>query len=205
MALPQAAARRSPASRRHGWPLSSTLSTKVFFVVASVKDLDTQTMTEYRATRLTVSMVRRGSRVKRNIERQDHKIIIVTTLQKLNNLRRSERDLPIYQKQVVFIFDECHRSQFASTSENPKEMASYSPIWALLAPLIYRKCDWHRFTQSAFGRELHSYVITDAIRDEKVLKFKVTYNDVRPKFRDSGDGARLTKLSAAENNSKTVG
>jgi type I restriction enzyme R subunit len=48
-------------------------------------------------------------------------------------------------------------------------------------------------------RELHSYVITDAIRDEKVLKFKVDYNDVRPKFKKFESEKDEKKLTAAEN------
>src|SRR5690606_1338300 len=55
-------------------------------------------------------------------------------------------------------------------------------------------------TASVFGRELHSYVITDAIRDEKVLKFKVDYNDVRPKFKSIETAQDEQKLNAAENN-----
>src|SRR5699024_12389766 len=54
-------------------------------------------------------------------------------------------------------------------------------------------------TASVFGRELHSYVITDAIRDEKVLKFKVDYNDVRPQFKSLEQEQNLEKLSALEN------
>ncbi|MEF3978449.1 hypothetical protein U9063_24955, partial [Escherichia coli] len=54
-------------------------------------------------------------------------------------------------------------------------------------------------TASVFGRELHSYVITDAIRDEKVLKFKVDYNDVRPQFKSLETETDEKKLSAAEN------
>lgn len=54
-------------------------------------------------------------------------------------------------------------------------------------------------TASVFGRELHSYVITDAIRDEKVLKFKVDYNDVRPKFKEIETEQDEKKLTAAEN------
>jgi len=53
-------------------------------------------------------------------------------------------------------------------------------------------------TASVFGRELHSYVITDAIRDEKVLKFKVDYNDVRPQFKNIETEQDEKKLSAAE-------
>src|SRR5690606_22978306 len=54
-------------------------------------------------------------------------------------------------------------------------------------------------TASVFGRELHAYVITDAIRDEKVLKFKVDYNNVRPRFKTIETETDLRKLSAAEN------
>jgi type I restriction enzyme R subunit len=55
--------------------------------------------------------------LKRNIEKDDNKII-VTTIQKLNNLMKTEGDLAIYQKQVVFIFDEAHRSQFGEAQKN---------------------------------------------------------------------------------------
>lgn len=55
--------------------------------------------------------------LKRNIEKDDNKII-VTTIQKLNNLMKSEDNLPIYQKQVVFIFDEAHRSQFGEAQKS---------------------------------------------------------------------------------------
>ena len=47
-----------------------------------------------------------------------------TTIQKLNNLMKSEGDLPIYGKQVVFIFDECHRSQFGEAQKNVREVLS---------------------------------------------------------------------------------
>lgn len=173
---------------------------KVFFVVDR-KDLDTQTMTEYQKySPDSVNGSESTAELKRNIERQDHKII-VTTLQKLNNLMRSERDLPIYQKQVVFIFDECHRSQFGEAQKNLKrKFKKYYQFGFTGTPIFTENAIGTDTTQSVFGRELHSYVITDAIRDEKVLKFKVTYNDVRPKFRDLEMELDLTKLSAAENN-----
>ena len=84
---------------------------KVFFVVDR-KDLDYQTMKEYqRFSPDSVNGSESTAGLKRNIEKDDNRII-VTTIQKLNNLMKSEDNLPIYQKQVVFIFDECHRSQF---------------------------------------------------------------------------------------------
>ena len=58
--------------------------------------------------------------LKRNIDKDDNKII-VTTIQKLNNLMKSEDKLPIYDKQVVFIFDECHRSQFGEAQKKSNE------------------------------------------------------------------------------------
>lgn len=82
---------------------------KVFFVVDR-KDLDYQTMKEYqRFSPDSVNGSESTAGLKRNIDKDDNKII-VTTIQKLNNLMKSEENLPIYQKQVVFIFDEAHRS-----------------------------------------------------------------------------------------------
>ena len=84
---------------------------KVFFVVDR-KDLDYQTMKEYqRLSPESVNGSESTAGLKRNLEKDDNKII-VTTIQKLNNLMKGEADLPVYQQQVVFIFDECHRSQF---------------------------------------------------------------------------------------------
>ncbi|MDQ7068360.1 MAG: DEAD/DEAH box helicase family protein [Sulfurimonas sp.] len=84
---------------------------KVFFVVDR-KDLDFQTMKEYqRFSPDSVNGSESTAGLKRNIDKDDNKII-VTTIQKLNNLMKSENALSIYSKQVVFIFDEAHRSQF---------------------------------------------------------------------------------------------
>ena len=90
---------------------------KVFFVVDR-KDLDFQTMKEYqRFSPDSVNGSESTAGLKRNIEKDDNKII-VTTIQKLNNLIKSETELPIYNKQVVFIFDEAHRSQFGEAQKN---------------------------------------------------------------------------------------
>ena len=90
---------------------------KVFFVVDR-KDLDYQTMKEYqRFSQDSVNGSDSTAGLKRNLEKDDNKIV-VTTIQKLNNLMKSEGDLPIYRKQVVFIFDECHRSQFGEAQKN---------------------------------------------------------------------------------------
>jgi len=93
---------------------------KVFFVVDR-KDLDYQTIKEYqRFSPDSVNGSENTAGLKRNIEKDDNKII-VTTIQKLNNLIKSETDLPIYKKQVVFIFDEAHRSQFGEAQKNIKK------------------------------------------------------------------------------------
>lgn len=172
---------------------------KVFFVVDR-KDLDYQTMKEYqRFSPDSVNGSENTVGLKRNIEKDDNKII-VTTIQKLNNLMKSESDLPIYQKQVVFIFDEAHRSQFGEAQKNlKKKFKKYYQFGFTGTPIFTQNALGSETTQSVFGTELHSYVITDAIRDEKVLKFKVDYNDVRPHFKKIESEQDEQKLSAAEN------
>jgi type I restriction enzyme R subunit len=171
----------------------------VFFVVDR-KDLDYQTMKEYqRFSPDSVNGSDSTAGLKRNLAKDDHKII-VTTIQKLNNLMRGEGCLPIYNKQVVFIFDECHRSQFGEAQKNlKKKFKRYYQFGFTGTPIFPQNALGADTTASVFGRELHSYVITDAIRDEKVLKFKVDYHDVRPQFKAIEAEQDLDKLSAAEN------
>ena len=174
---------------------------KVFFVVDR-KDLDYQTMKEYqRFSPDSVNGSESTAGLKRNIDKDDNKII-VTTIQKLNNLMKSENDLPIYQKQVVFIFDEAHRSQFGEAQKLlKKKFKKYYQFGFTGTPIFPENALGSDTTASVFGRELHSYVITDAIRDEKVLKFKVDYNNVRPRFKGIETERDEKKLSAAENKS----
>lgn len=172
---------------------------KVFFVVDR-KDLDFQTIKEYqRFSPDSVNGSDSTAGLKRNIEKEDNKII-VTTIQKLNNLIKSEPELPIYHKQVVFIFDEAHRSQFGEAQKNiNKKFKKFYQFGFTGTPIFPENAMGSETTASVFGRELHAYVITDAIRDEKVLKFKVDYNDVRPKFKTIEQEQDEMKLSAAEN------
>ena len=172
---------------------------KVFFVVDR-KDLDYQTMKEYqRFSPDSVNGSESTAGLKQNIAKDDNKII-VTTIQKLNNLMKSEDNLDIYQKQVVFIFDEAHRSQFGEAQKNlKKKFKKYYQFGFTGTPIFPENALGAETTASVFGRELHSYVITDAIRDEKVLKFKVDYNNVRPRFKGIETEQDLEKLSAAEN------
>ncbi|EPB9584009.1 HsdR family type I site-specific deoxyribonuclease, partial [Escherichia coli] len=172
---------------------------KVFFVVDR-KDLDYQTMKEYqRFSPDSVNGSENTAGLKRNLDKDDNKII-VTTIQKLNNLMKAESDLPVYNQQVVFIFDECHRSQFGEAQKNlKKKFKRYYQFGFTGTPIFPENALGSETTASVFGRELHSYVITDAIRDEKVLKFKVDYNDVRPQFKSLETETDEKKLSAAEN------
>ncbi|QXP66429.1 type I restriction endonuclease subunit R [Polaribacter sp. AHE13PA] len=172
---------------------------KVFFVVDR-KDLDFQTMKEYqRFSPDSVNGSDSTAGLKRNIDKTDNKII-VTTIQKLNNLMKGENDLAIYKKQVVFIFDEAHRSQFGEAQKNlKKKFKKFYQFGFTGTPIFPENALGSETTQSVFGTELHSYVITDAIRDEKVLKFKVDYNNVRPKFKGVETEQDLKKLTGAEN------
>ncbi|EKS06732.1 type I restriction endonuclease subunit R [Leptospira santarosai] len=172
---------------------------KVFFVVDR-KDLDYQTMKEYqRFSPDSVNGSDSTAGLKRNLEIDDNKII-VTTIQKLNNLIKSESDLSVYNQQVVFIFDEAHRSQFGEAQKNlKKKFRKFYQFGFTGTPIFPQNALSADTTASVFGRELHSYVITDAIRDEKVLKFKVDYNDVRPKFKEIETEQDEKKLTAAEN------
>ncbi len=172
---------------------------KVFFVVDR-KDLDYQTMKEYqRFSPDSVNGSDSTAGLKRNLDKDDNKII-VTTIQKLNNLMKSESDLPVYGQQVVFIFDECHRSQFGEAQKNlKKKFKKFYQFGFTGTPIFPQNALGADTTASVFGRELHSYVITDAIRDEKVLKFKVDYNDVRPQFKAIETEQDEKELSAAEN------
>ncbi len=171
---------------------------KVFFVVDR-KDLDYQTMKEYqRFSPDSVNGSESTAGLKRNIEKDDNKII-VTTIQKLNNLMKSENNLEIYNKQVVFIFDEAHRSQFGEAQKNlTKKFKKYYQFGFTGTPIFPENALGAETTASVFGTQLHSYVITDAIRDEKVLKFKVDYNAVRPQFKEYESETDEKKLSAFE-------
>ena len=172
---------------------------KVFFVVDR-KDLDHQTMREYnKFAPDSVNGSISTAELKRNILKKDNRII-VTTIQKLNNLMKSEANLEVYGRQVVFIFDECHRSQFGEAQKNlQRKFKRFYQFGFTGTPIFPENAAGAETTAHVFGRELHAYVITDAIRDEKVLKFKVDYNAVRPQFKSIETEQDELKLKAAEN------
>lgn len=159
---------------------------KVLFVVDR-KDLDYQTMKEYqRFSPDSVYGSNNTAKLKENLERVDGKKIIVTTIQKLNNLTKNESNLRAYQQQVVFIFDECHRSQFGEAQKNiTKKFKKYYQFGFTGTPIFPKIAkQGTKNTAQIFGTQLHHYIITDAIRDEKVLKFKVDYHSVYPKLKE---------------------
>ena len=156
---------------------------KVFFVVDR-KDLDYQTLKEYRRfDEHSVSGTTDTKGLQDCIARHDSKII-VTTLQKLTILLKKCTDLPVYGQQVVFIFDEAHRSQFGEGQRMlRKRFKHYYQFGFTGTPIFVKNALGDETTTSVFGEQLHHYIITDAIRDEKVLKFKVDYNNVCPRLK----------------------
>lgn len=155
---------------------------KVVFVVDR-KDLDYQTMLEFNSfkkdsvdvTNNTKSLVRQLT---------DDSKLVLTTIQKLNNAIskvKYEKSLTHLQdKKVVFIFDECHRSQFGNTHKDITEYFKSSQLFGFTGTPIFRdnasKNDLgKRTTKDLFGTCLHKYVITDAIKDQNVLRFGIEY------------------------------
>ena len=171
---------------------------KVFFVVDR-KDLDYQTMKEYQKFQPdSVNGSKDTKELKRGIEKQDNKIV-VTTIQKLNEFVKKNSNHEIYDKHCVIIYDECHRSQFGDAQKNiRKSFKHYYQFGFTGTPIFPENALGVETTAGIFGAQLHSYVITDAIRDEKVLKFKVDYNDIRPKFKSAESETDEKKIKAIE-------
>ncbi|PIF30770.1 type I restriction enzyme R subunit [Flavobacterium sp. 9] len=154
---------------------------KVVFVVDR-KDLDYQTMNEFNAfkkdsvdvTDNTQSLIRQLT---------DNTKLVLTTIQKLNNAvsERFKGNIePLRHKKIVFIFDECHRSQFGETHERITKFFEKSQLIGFTGTPIFAenasKNDLgKRTTKDLFGNCLHKYVITDAIRDQNVLRFGIEY------------------------------
>ena len=154
---------------------------KVVFVVDR-KDLDYQTMNEFNAfkkdsvdvTDNTQSLVRQLT---------DNTKLVLTTIQKLNNAvseRFAGKIESLRHKKIVFIFDECHRSQFGETHERITKFFEKSQLIGFTGTPIFAenasKNDLgKRTTKDLFGNCLHKYVITDAIRDQNVLRFGIEY------------------------------
>ena len=172
---------------------------KVFFVVDR-KDLDYQTMREYQKFQKdSVNGSKDTKELKVSIEKQDNKIV-VTTIQKLNEFVKSNKGHEIYNKHCVFIYDECHRSQFGLAQKNiQSSFKHYYQFGFTGTPIFVENSLDGKTTSDVFGAQLHSYVITDAIRDGKVLKFKIDYNSINPRFKSSEEETDDEKLKSLEN------
>lgn len=153
---------------------------KVLFVVDR-QDLDYQTMREYdRFEKGSANSNRSTAVLKKQLE-DDNAKIIITTIQKLSTFVKKNPDHPIYQKHLVIIFDECHRSQFGemhrAITKNFKKYHLFgftgTPIFGVNAGAVRdpKLCT----TEQAFGDQLHTYTIVNAINDRNVLPFHVDY------------------------------
>ncbi|HIF9258712.1 TPA: type I restriction endonuclease subunit R [Photobacterium damselae] len=167
---------------------------KVVFVVDR-KDLDYQTALEFNAfakgcvdstdntNMLFHQLVDKPIKGKKINENRNSKLV-VTTLQKLNNVVTKKRYLSemeaLRDKRIVFIFDECHRSQFGDTHQNITQFFQGAQLFGFTGTPIFAKNavvkkSIKKTTKDLFGECLHPYVIVDAIRDNNVLKFAIEY------------------------------
>ena len=155
---------------------------KVVFVVDR-KDLDYQTTKEFNSFSKGSIDGTNNTNTLANQLAGDTKLII-TTIQKLNTAitknRYQSRVEGLADKKVVFIFDECHRSQFGKTHEEIRKFFPSSQMFGFTGtPIFEENAGSNEFgkrtTTMLFDKCLHKYVITDAIRDENVLKFSVEY------------------------------
>jgi type I restriction enzyme R subunit len=155
---------------------------KVVFVVDR-KDLDYQTMQEFNAFKKdSVSATEDTTLLVKQLS--DDTKLVLTTIQKLNNaIRKAHFEKKITQlrdMKIVFIFDECHRTQFGDTHERIKEYFHKAQLFGFTGTPIFAenaaKNEYgKRTTKDLFGECLHKYVITDAIRDQNVLRFGIEY------------------------------
>lgn len=153
---------------------------KVLFVVDR-KDLDYQTMKEYDRFEKGAANSNSSTAVLKKQLEDDNAHIIITTIQKLATFIKKNKGHDVYQKHVVIIFDECHRSQFgdmhAAIVKNFKKYHIFgftgTPIFAENAGAV--RTPQFMTTEQTFGDQLHTYTIVDAINDKNVLPFRVDY------------------------------
>lgn len=156
---------------------------KVLFVVDR-KDLDYQTMKEYdKFQKGAANSNTNTAALKKQLENNDpNEKIIITTIQKLSIFTSKNKEHDIYKKQVVLIFDECHRSQFGDMhKEITKAFKKYyifgftgTPIFAANTT-THNKFPTMKTTEQVFGMKLHTYNIVNAIHDGNVLPFRIDY------------------------------
>ena len=165
---------------------------KVLFVVDR-KDLDYQTMKEYDRFEKGAANSNSSTKI---LERQlgDTKSnIIITTIQKLSSFIKKYKEHPVYKKQVVIIFDECHRSQFgdmhSAIINSFKKYYMFGFTGTPIFPTNTHSIKNPNFctTEQTFGDKLHTYTIVNAINDKNVLSFRVDYIKTMDKEIDIDD------------------
>ena len=155
---------------------------KVLFVVDR-KDLDYQTMREYDRFQQGAANGNRNTRI---LEQQLYspdpdKKIIITTIQKLDNFVKRNMGGEVMSKQIIMIFDECHRSQFGDMGQSiRKHFKNYYMFGFTGTPIFEANASTagqpnFKTTEQTFGKQLHNYTIVDAINDKNVLKFHVDF------------------------------
>jgi type I restriction enzyme R subunit len=165
---------------------------KVLFVVDR-KDLDYQTMKEYDRFEKGAANSNTSTAIltKQLGDKKSH--IIITTIQKLSTFIKKNKEHPVYNKQVVIIFDECHRSQFGDMhSAIVNSFKKYYIFGFTGTPIFPINSGSTRngkilTTEQTFGDQLHTYTIVDAINDKNVLPFRVDYIKTMDTERDIDD------------------
>lgn len=152
---------------------------KVLFVVDR-KDLDYQTMREYDRFQKGAANGNTSTRVLEQQIANAKSKIIITTIQKLTSYIKKNPDSDFYKKEVVMIFDECHRSQFGDMHQMiVKKFKKYYLFGFTGTPIFLENMPTGagiiKTTEDAFGERLHTYTIVNAISDHNVLPFRVEY------------------------------
>ena len=165
---------------------------KVLFVVDR-KDLDYQTMKEYDRFEKGAANSNTSTAIlaKQLSDKKSH--IIITTIQKLSHFIKKNKEHSVYNKQVVLIFDECHRSQFgdmhAAIVKSFKRYYMFGFTGTPIFPINSGSTRNGQFltTEQTFGDQLHTYTVVDAINDKNVLPFRVDYIKTMDTDRDIDD------------------
>lgn len=160
---------------------------KVLFVVDR-KDLDYQTMKEYDRFQKGAANGNRSTKVLQKQLEDTTSKIIVTTIQKLSEFVKRNKNHPVYQKHLILIFDECHRSQFGDMHKMIVQNFKNYHLFGFTGTPIFAKNAGRTTnsdfctTEQAFGEKLHTYTIVDAINDGNVLPFRIDYiNTIKAK------------------------
>ncbi len=165
---------------------------KVLFVVDR-KDLDYQTMREYDRFEKGAANGNRSTKILKKQLEDNTSRIIVTTIQKLSKFVKRNANHPVFQKHLVLIFDECHRSQFGDMHKMIVKNFKNFHLFGFTGTPIFAKNATNKSnpdfctTEQAFGYKLHTYTIVDAINDGNVLPFIIDYVNTVKKKEDMTD------------------